>query len=80
MAWFHYRAYLGATFRIFQFGKQEGKKGSRVHVYFGPEQKKAFQDLKEALLQGLELQTVQPDTSFILRFDASEKAVGATLD
>ena len=60
--------------------KQEGKKGSRVQVQFGPEQKRAFQSLKEALLKGLELQTVQPDKPFILRVDASEKAVGAALE
>ena len=60
--------------------KQEGKKGSRVHVAFGTEQKKAFLALREALLKGLELQTVQPDKPFILRVDASDRAVGAALE
>jgi len=36
--------------------------------------------LKEALLKGLELQTVQPDKPFILRVDASDRAVGAALE
>ena len=49
-------------------------------VNFGPKEKEAFIALKEALLKGLELQTVQPDKPFVLRVDASDRAVGAALE
>ena len=57
-------------------GKQEGKRRSRVAVNFGPVQKEAFIALRDALMKGLELKTVQPDKPFVLRVDASDRAVG----
>ena len=60
--------------------KLAGKRGSKVAVTFGPKEKEAFIALKEALLKGLELRTVQPDNLFVLRVDASDRAVGATLE
>jgi hypothetical protein len=60
--------------------KQDGKKGSRVRVNFGPEETQAFHAIKERLAAGLRLQTVKPDQPFILRVDASGRAVGAALE
>ena len=37
-------------------------------------------DLKEALVSGLSLQAVNPDAPFVLRVDASDKAIGAVLE
>ena len=40
----------------------------------------AFQALKNELQQGIQLNTVELDRTFILRVDASDKAVGAALE
>ena len=40
----------------------------------------AFQKLKAALLSGLSLQAVNPDAPFVLRVDASQRAIGAVLE
>ena len=61
-------------------GKKEGKKGSKVRVNFGEEEKTAFKAIKERLAAGLRLQTVRPDRPFILKVDASGRAVGAALE
>ena len=60
--------------------KQDGKKGSRVRVNFGADEHAAFQAIKERLAAGLRLQTVNPDQPYILRVDASGRAVGAALE
>ena len=40
----------------------------------------AFNKLKAALVSGLSLQAVNPDAPFVLRVDASQKAIGAVLE
>ena len=44
------------------------------------EEKEAFEKLKEALLEKLELFRVDPDQPFVLRADASHRAIGAVLE
>ena len=61
-------------------GRHEGKKGNKVAVQFTDEDRKSFQAIKDSLLSGLELQTVNPDKPFVLRVDASERAVGTALE
>ena len=65
---------------LLKVDKATGKKGSRVPVRFGEEHLKAFADIKEALLSNLCLYTARPDQPFILRVDASGKAVGGALE
>lgn len=47
---------------------------------FNDEQRKAFQDLKVTLMSGLKLHNVNPDKPFVIRADASNRAVGAALE
>ena len=47
---------------------------------FGEKEKAAFEAIKASLMSGLSLQTVDPDKPFILRVDASGRAVGAALE
>jgi hypothetical protein len=60
--------------------KDVGKKGSRVKITWTPEDQEAFDEVKRRLCSGLELQRVDPDRPFVLRVDASQFAVGATLE
>ena len=61
-------------------GRVEGKKGSRAKVNLGPKEIASFEAIKRTLLSGLSLQTVDPDKPFILRVDASDRAIGAALE
>ena len=60
--------------------KKIGKKGSQVQIKFGEKERKAFQEIRDRLTSNLELYSVNPDRPFILRVDASGKAVGAALE
>ena len=57
-----------------------GKKGSKQRVELDAQDLEAFEELKSRLCQGLILQRVNPDKSFVLRVDASGYAVGGTLE
>jgi hypothetical protein len=57
-----------------------GKKGSRAKISWTGEDQEAFDALKASLLTELALQRVNPDKPFVLRVDASNYAVGATLE
>ena len=61
-------------------GRVEGKKGSRTKVNLGAKEIASFEAIKQTLLSGLSLQTVDPDKPFILRVDASDRAIGAALE
>jgi hypothetical protein len=65
---------------LLKVDKEAGRKGSKVPVQLGAEQLQAFADVKKALLRGLKLQVVNPDRPYVLRVDASGKAVGAVLE
>ena len=58
----------------------EGKKGSIVKVRWDEESVHDFEDTKKALCQALSLQNLRVDQPFVLRVDASGKAVGAALE
>ena len=58
----------------------EGKKASTVKVLWDKESSQSFEDTKKALCQALSLQNVRVDQPFVLRVDASGKAVGAALE
>ena len=61
-------------------GKREGRKGSKVPLKWGPEQVKAFGEVKKALSDGLKVFSLNPDKPFRLRTDASRNACGAVLE
>ena len=49
-------------------------------MYLSPEDLEAFNSLKKELTSGLSLQAINPDAPFVLRVDASERAIGAVLE
>ena len=57
-------------------GREAGRAGSKHPIVWSESEKPAFETLKKALADGLELQTVDPDRPFILRVDASGRGVG----
>ena len=60
--------------------KGQGKKGSTVKIKWDVESMKSFDDTKAALCRGLTLQNVPVGQPFVLRVDASGKAIGASLE
>ncbi len=63
-----------------QVGREEGKKGSLKAVVWDDAGRLAFEKLKMALKEGLEVFQIEPDQPFILRTDASDFALGAVLE
>ena len=63
-----------------RLNRVEGKKGSRKEVGWKKEDVEAFEKLKEALCKKLELFRMDPDRPFVLRADASDRAIGAVLE
>ena len=62
-----------------QVGRAEGKKGSTKAVDWNPDSQKAFDNLKVALKEGLEVFQIEPDQQFVLQTDASDFALEAVL-
>ena len=62
-----------------QLNRVEGKKGSQKPLKWQPHEIKAFEELKKAMTQKLELFQIQVDKPFVLETDASTFAVGAVL-
>jgi hypothetical protein len=60
--------------------RAEGKKGSKKRISWKPSDIEAFEKIKSLLCGELILQHVNPDKPFVLRVDASQYAVGATLE
>jgi hypothetical protein len=60
--------------------RSEGKKGSKKRITWDKEDEEAFQEIKSRLCGELILQRVNPDKPFVLRADASQYAIGATLE
>ena len=58
----------------------DGKKGSKKKIVWTEEDKVAFEKLKASLVEGLSLQHLNPDRPFVLRTDASDRAIGAVLE
>ncbi len=63
-----------------QVEKEEGKKGSLKAVAWDYASWKAFEYLKIALKEGLEVFQIKPNHPFILQTDASDFALGAVLE
>ena len=51
-----------------------------MRITWDEEDQQAFEELREKLCSGLQLQIVNPDKPFILRVDASQFAVGGVLE
>ena len=60
--------------------KDVGKKGSRLKITWTPENQEQFDEVQPRLCSGLELQCVNHNRPFVLRVDARQFAVGATLE
>ena len=60
--------------------REVGKEGSMVAITWTDEDQKNSEDVKRVLCSGLVLPRVNPDKDFILRVDASQYAIGATLE
>ena len=63
-----------------QLNRVDGKKGSTKPIVWKESDKESFERLKRVLAAKLELFRVDPDKPFIMRTDASDKAVGAVLE
>ena len=61
-------------------GRVLGKKGSKHPIFLTDSDLECFHELKNALVSGLSLQAVNPDAPFVLRVDASDRAIGAVLE
>ena len=59
--------------------KGDGRKGSQLRVVWCADAETALESTKVALCEALELQTVNADLPFVLRVDASGRAMGAAL-
>ncbi len=68
---------LGEKLKV---GRIKCKKGSKEPVTWTETDIEALQTLKKTFLGGLELQVVNPDQPFVIRVDASGRAVGASLE
>ena len=76
----HYADFAGPLMAKLQLNREDGKKGSQKPITWSQADVDAFENLKKALSEQLELFRVDPDKPFILRADASDKAIGAVLE
>ena len=76
----NYAHLAGPLQELLKVGKQEGKKGRRVKVNWQQVHQQSFDDLKKAALNIRALNLYKPDAPFYLRCDASDWAVGCTLE
>ncbi len=76
----NYSTYAAPLMSRLQVGRVEGKKGSVKPVEWDYDSRQAFENIKKALANGLEVYRIEPDEPFILRTDASDFALGAVLD
>ena len=75
----NYAAHAGPLFSKLKLNKHEGKKGSQKVIKWSEEDKVAFENLKKAMVEGLELWQIQVDQPFVMECDASTFATGAVL-
>ena len=76
----HYAKVVARLQDKLKVSKAEGKKGSKLPISWDEDDQKAFDEIKSLLCGQLELQRVNPDRPFVLRVDASNYAVGASLE
>ncbi len=60
--------------------REDGKKGSCKPVSWKDRDVRAFEEMKWTIMGKLELFRRDPDKPFILRVDASDRAIGAVLE
>ena len=65
---------------LLKVGKNEGKKGSQLKVVWCDEAERSFEATKAAICEALGLQTVNAEMTFVLRVDASGRAMEAALE
>ena len=75
-----YAEYAGPLMSKLQLNREDGKKGSTKPIVYKDSDKVAFEKLKQVLAANLELFRVDPDKPFVLKTDASDKAIGAVLE
>ena len=75
-----YGGIVSPMVELLKVGSLEGKEGSTTMVKWTAEADLAFVASKEAFSPDFSLQTVNPDLPFVLRADASGKAIGAVLE
>jgi hypothetical protein len=75
-----YAEYAGPLMGKLQLNRIDGKKGSTKPIVWKESDKESFRMLKEIMAAKLELFRVDPDRPFVLRADASDKAIGAALE
>ena len=63
-----------------QLNRVDGKKGSQKPIEWRKNEIEAFEKLKQVLTERLELFRIDPDAPFILRTDASDRAIGAVME
>ena len=68
--------------RSSRYREPRAKKGSKKRIDWSKEDLQAFENIKAALCEGLNLnlQHLDPDRPFILRTDDSDRAIGAVLE
>ncbi len=76
----NYSTFASPLMEKLQVGREEGKKGSLKAVAWDDAGRRAFENLKMALKEGLEVFQIEPDHPFILRTDASDFALGAVFE
>ena len=76
----HYAEYAAPLMAKLQLNRADGRKGSTKPIIWKESDKAAFEKLKAELSKQLELFTVDPDKPFVLRTDASDRAIGAVLE
>ena len=76
----HYADYAGPLMSKLQLNRVDGKKGSQKRLSWRKHEIESFEKLKKVLAESLELFRIDPDSPFILRTDASDKAIGAVLE
>jgi hypothetical protein len=76
----HYADFAGPLMGKLQLNREDGKKGSTKPIVWTAADKEAFEGLKRVMAQELGLFRVDPDQPFVMRCDASDKAIGAVLE
>ncbi len=76
----NYAALAAPLMGKLQVNRLDGKNGSLKPVAWDDESRAAFEALKEALKEGLQVFQLEPDQPFVLRTDASDFAIGAVLE
>jgi len=76
----NYANIVACLMDLLKVDKVEGKKGSKKPATFTEQHRQAFRTVRDTLLSELLLHTVKPDRPYVLRVDASDRAIGAALE